>query len=78
MHRVPDSPKEPDEMEIVPYFEPLNIPLENISEKVDSTFNYINCSWPESKDQQFPIIQDSIGMNKKMNIGGKIPKQQQQ
>eukprot|EP00102_Acyrthosiphon_pisum_P001948 XP_001942920.3 PREDICTED: putative mediator of RNA polymerase II transcription subunit 26 [Acyrthosiphon pisum] len=60
---VPDSPEEPDQMEIVPYSEPLNIPLEDMSGDTAPIYNYVSISWPESKGDQPPIVEFPIGMN---------------
>lgn len=79
LYRVPNSPEEPDEMEMVPYFKPLNIPLEDISEEVITTYNYMNYSWPESKDDlKLPIIDVQIGLNNQINMGDQTLKQPRQ
>jgi len=59
---VPDSPEEPDQMEIVPYSEPLNIPLEDMSGDTAPIYNYVNNSWPEPKGDQPPVMELPMGM----------------
>lgn len=76
---MPDSPKEPDEIKMVSCFKPLNIPLEDISGEEETTYNYMNYSWPESKDDlKFPIIDNQIGMNKQINMGDQMLQQSRQ
>ncbi|CAH1736219.1 serine/threonine-protein phosphatase 1 regulatory subunit 10 isoform X2 [Aphis gossypii] len=66
---IPDSPEEPDQMEImVPYSEPLNIPLEDMSGDTAPIYNYVNISWPESKGDQPPVVEFPIGMNNMMSM----------
>jgi len=60
--RVPDSPEEPDQMEIVPYSEPINIPLEDVSGDTAPIYNYINNPWPDSKGDQPPIAEFPMGI----------------
>jgi len=50
-------------MEIVPYSEPLNIPLEDMSGDTAPIYNYVSNSWPESKGDQPPVVEFPIGMN---------------
>jgi len=59
---VPDSPEEPDQMEIVPYSEPINIPLEDVSGDTAPIYNYINNPWPDSKGDQPPIAEFPMGI----------------
>ncbi|VVC44557.1 Hypothetical protein CINCED_3A000845 [Cinara cedri] len=69
---IPDSPEEPDQMEVVPYSEPLNIPLEDMSGDTAPIYNYVNIPWPDSKGEQPPPVEFPVGMN---NI---MPMMQQQ
>lgn len=58
-------------MEIVPYSEPLNIPLEDVSGMSGDpapTYNYVNLSWPEPKGDQPPAVEFPIGMPMQMPI----------
>jgi len=47
--RIPNSPEEPDEIEIVPYSKPLNIPLEDVSEITNPTKRKKSIQYYESK-----------------------------
>lgn len=74
---MPDSPEEPDQMEIVPYSEPLNIPLEDMSGDTAPIYNYVNSSWPESKGDQPPTVEFSMGMNNIMPMPNMMMQQPQ-
>jgi len=75
---VPDSPEEPDQMEIAPYSEPLNIPLEDMSGDTAPIYNYINIPWPEPKGEQpAPTVEFPIGMNNIMPMAGMMMQQPQ-
>lgn len=63
LYRIPDSPEEPDQMEIVPYSEPLNIPLEDMSGDTAPIYNYVSEPWPEPKGDQPPNIEYPIAIN---------------
>lgn len=62
LQRVPDSPEEPDQFEIIPHCEPLNIPLEDMSGDTAPIYNYVNNPWPEPKGDQPPIVEFPMGM----------------
>lgn len=57
MYRIPDSPDEPDEMNIFPYYEPLNIPIDDISGDIPTICNYVHIPWLEPKSEQRPIVE---------------------
>lgn len=50
-------------MEIAPYSEPLNIPLEDMSGDTAPIYNYVNIPWPEPKGDQPSIVEYPMGMN---------------
>lgn len=50
-------------MEIVPYSEPLIIPLEDISSDTAPIYDYVKSLWPEPKGDQPPMLDFPIGIN---------------
>ncbi|XP_050440993.1 serine/threonine-protein phosphatase 1 regulatory subunit 10-like [Adelges cooleyi] len=70
---IPDSPSEPDHMEITPYSEPLNIPLEDITgDGTAPTYNYVSTPWPESKGEQPPVVDFQIDINNMMPMAPNV------
>lgn len=75
--RIPDSPEEPDQMEIAPYSEPLNIPLEDMSGDTAPIYNYVNSPWPDPKGDQPAMIEFPMGINNMMNMPNMMIQQPQ-
>ncbi|VVC37232.1 Zinc finger, CCCH-type,Transcription factor IIS, N-terminal [Cinara cedri] len=58
-----DTPEEPNQMEVVPYFEPLNIPLKDMSGDKPTTYCYDDIPWPDPKGEQPPPIEFTYQYN---------------
>lgn len=65
-------------MEIVPFSEPLNIPLEDMSGDSAPIYNYVNMPWPESRGDQPPAaVEFPIGMTNIMPMANMMMPQPQ-
>ncbi|XP_050520156.1 serine/threonine-protein phosphatase 1 regulatory subunit 10-like isoform X3 [Daktulosphaira vitifoliae] len=76
---IPDSPEEPDQMEITPYSESLNIPLEDMTgDGTAPTYDYVNTPWPEPKGEQPTTIDFQMDINNIMPMPPNLMMQQPQ
>lgn len=71
--RIPNSPEEPDQTKVIPYTEPLNIPLDDFLSGIELTYD----SWPKSmSDRQSPITEFPIDIDNEKSMVDMASQQQ--
>lgn len=67
-NRVPDSPEEPDKSEISLHSRPINIPIDDITGKEPTIYDFSNIPWSETMGHQIPVADCITRVTKPMNV----------